>query len=101
MAHGIILAHGASGYTAEVLAGLGPVILGALLITTFILLLGADKTRRNKSGYRDMTPTSGRLLFSGAYFKLEEMLKHEYVDDRNLAAAAAPSPTDAEPRSAS
>lgn len=100
MAQGIILAHGGSGSTAEMLAGLGPVLLGAILIITFVLLLGADKSRRNKSGYRDMTPTSGRLLFSGAYFKLEEMLKHEYVDDRNLAAATA-SPTDAEPRSSS
>lgn len=90
MGQGIILAagsHGGGGGTAEMLAGLGPVILGATLIITFILLLGADKTRRNRSGYRDMTPTTGRLLFSGAYFRLEEMLKHEYVDDRNLAAA--------------
>jgi hypothetical protein len=86
MAQGIVLAHGGSmGGTAEMLAGLGPVILGVTLIITFCLLLGADRTRRNKAGYRDMTPTSGRLLFSGAYFKLEEMLKHEYVDDRELA----------------
>lgn len=87
MAQGTILAHGGGGGTVEMLAGLGPVILGATLIITFVLLLGADKTRRNRSGYRDMTPTTGRLLFSGAYFRLEEMLKHEYVDDRNLAAA--------------
>jgi len=88
MSQGIVLAHGGANSTAEMLAGLGPIILGVVLITTFILLLGADKTRRNRSGYRDMTPTSGRLLFSGAYFKLEEMLKHEYVDDRNLASVS-------------
>ncbi|MGL5809076.1 MAG: hypothetical protein ACRCYQ_03935 [Nocardioides sp.] len=87
MRNGIVLAHGGHNSTAELLAGLGPVILGAILITTFILLLGADKTRRNRSGYRDMTPTSGRLLFSGAYFKLEEALKHDYVDDRDLASS--------------
>lgn len=88
MAQGTILAHGGGGGgTMEILAGLGPVLLGAGLIITFCLLLGADKSRRNRSGYRDMTPTTGRLLFSGAYFRLEEMLKHEYVDDRNLAAA--------------
>ncbi|MEQ1899017.1 MAG: hypothetical protein ABL971_16750 [Vicinamibacterales bacterium] len=87
MAQGNILAHGGGGGTMEMLAGLGPVILGAGLIITFCLLLGADRSRRNKSGYRDMTPTSGRLLFSGAYFQLEEMLKHEYVDDRDLVSA--------------
>lgn len=36
------------------------------------------------SSYRDMTPTSGRLFFSGAYFKLEESLKADFVDTRNL-----------------
>lgn len=93
MAQGIVLAHGgANATTTEVLAGLGPIILGVTLIVTFCLLLGADRTRRNKSGYRDMTPTTGRLLFSGAYFKLEEMLQHEYVDDRDLKSTK-PEPT--------
>jgi hypothetical protein len=94
MAQGTILAHGGANSTAEMLAGLGPVLLGVTLIVTFCLLLGADRTRRNKSGYRDMTPTTGRLLFSGAYFRLEEMLKHDYVDDRNLETASTkPEPT--------
>ncbi|MGL5825460.1 MAG: hypothetical protein ACRCYU_11705 [Nocardioides sp.] len=94
MTQGNLLAHGGANGTAEMLAGLGPVLLGVTLIVTFCLLLGADRTRRNKSGYRDMTPTTGRLLFSGAYFRLEEMLKHDYVDDRNLEPAGTkPEPT--------
>lgn len=80
----IVLAHGASGGTGEMLAGLGPIILGMILIGTFVLLLGADSRRRNKTGYRDLTPTSGRLMFSGTYFKLEDSLKAEFVDDREL-----------------
>ncbi|MEI2809725.1 MAG: hypothetical protein V9F00_05845 [Nocardioides sp.] len=84
-ARDVVLAHGGSMGTGEMLAGLGPVILGALLIATFVLLLGADSRRRkNTYGYRDLTPTSGRLFFSGAYFKLEESLKADFVDTRNL-----------------
>ncbi len=93
-ARDIVLAHGGSMGMGEMLAGLGPVILGLILIGTFVLLLGADSRRRkNTYGYKDLTPTSGRLFFSGAYFKLEESLKADFVDNRNLAAEGAETTT--------
>jgi len=74
----LILAHGAAGSTIDMLVGLGPVILGAVLIGAFILLLSTDRANAVRSGYRDETPTSARLLFSGTYYHLEEMLQHDH-----------------------
>ncbi len=82
-----ILAHGGAMGTLDALVGLGPLILGGGMISAFILLLATGRSSRYRSGYRDEAPTSGRLLFSGTYFHLEEMLKQDFVDDRPSAAA--------------
>jgi len=74
----VISAHGGAMSTADMLVGLGPVILGGVLIGVFILLLSTDRSPAAKSGWRDETPTSARLLFSGTYYELEELLGHEY-----------------------
>jgi len=73
----IISAHGGAMSTADMLVGLGPVILGAVLIGIFILLLSTDRSPAARAGWRDETPTSARLLFSGTYYQLEELLKYD------------------------
>lgn len=73
----VVVAHGGATGAVDMLVGLGPVILGAALIGAFVILLAWDRSSAAKSGYRDERPTSARLLFSGTYYQLEELLKHE------------------------
>jgi len=68
---------GATG-ALDMLVGLGPVILGGVLIGAFVVLLAADRSQAARSGYRDERPTGARLLFSGKYYELEELLRHEW-----------------------
>jgi hypothetical protein len=75
-AHTIALHGGATG-AVDMLVGLGPVILGAVLIGAFVVLLTFDRSAAARSGYRDERPTSARLLFSGAYYQLEELLRQQ------------------------
>jgi hypothetical protein len=75
--HGVILAHGGMSGTADLFIGIAPVLIGCLLLGYFILLLAGSKTSSAQSGERDHRPTPGRLMFSGAYYQLEEMLCHE------------------------
>lgn len=72
-----ILAHGGATGSIDILVGLGPIILGGVLIVAFVLLLATDRSSAARSGYRDERPTSARLLFSGRYFQLEELLARE------------------------
>lgn len=72
-----ILAHGGATGSIDILVGLGPVLLGGALIVAFVLLLATDRSAAARSGYRDERPTSARLLFSGRYFQLEELLARE------------------------
>ena len=88
IAHIIALHGGASG-AVDMLVGLGPVILGAVLIGAFVVLLTFDRSAAARSGYRDERPTSARLLFSGAYYHLEELLRQQSAEDRQP-----PEPTD-------
>lgn len=73
--------HGGGMGSMDMLIGLGPVILGGLLIGIFVLMLSIDMSgtakRRYHSGYRDERPTGARLLFSGKYYELEELLKRD------------------------
>lgn len=77
----ILPMHGGGTGSMDMLIGLGPVILGGLLIGIFVLMLSIDMSgtskRRYQSGYRDERPTGARLLFSGKYFELEELLKRD------------------------
>jgi hypothetical protein len=64
----IILAHGDSGGmdgSMSGLVGLGPVILGAVLIGYFILLLGGDRRPRRRQ--QDDSPSPARQMFDGKY----------------------------------
>jgi len=70
--------HGGATGAVDMLVGLGPVILGAVLIGAFVVLLASDRSRAAQSGYRDERPTGARLLFSGKYYELEELLRHEW-----------------------
>jgi hypothetical protein len=69
----ILPLHGGASGALDMLIGLGPVILGA-----FVVLLATDRSRAAQSGYRDERPTGARLLSSGKYFGLEELLGHEW-----------------------
>lgn len=73
--------HGGGTGSMDMLIGLGPVILGALLIGIFVLMLSIDMSGTSKqryhSGYRDERPTGARLLFSGKYFELEELIRRD------------------------
>ena len=90
-----ILAHGGPASGLDMVVGLAPVLLGIVLFGAFALLLAADRSRRpkDKEGYRDITPTSGRLFFSGAYYALEEAFGQELTVKRNVPART----SDAEP----
>ena len=78
----IIAFHGGATGAVDMLVGLGPVILGAVLIGAFIVLLSFDRSAAARSGYRDERPTSARLLFSGAYYHLEELLRQQSAGNR-------------------
>lgn len=69
--------HGGATGAVDMLAGLGPVILGAVLIGAFVVLLTFDRSSAARSGHRDERPTSARLLFSGTYYQLAEMLRKD------------------------
>ena len=75
--HRLPLHAGATG-AVDMLVGLGPVILGAVLIGAFVVLLAGDRSKAARSGYRDERPTGARLLFSGKYYELVELLRHEW-----------------------
>jgi hypothetical protein len=79
----VILAHGGSGSLLDTLVGVGPVMLGGLLILAFILLLAGDRRtrQRRRHGYRDERPTSARLLFSGTYYELDRLVESNYETD--------------------
>jgi hypothetical protein len=81
-----ILAHGGATSSLDMVVGLAPVLLGIVLLGAFALLLAADRSRRPKAkeGYRDLTPTSGRLFFSGAYYEMEELFGQELKVRRNV-----------------
>ena len=79
--------HGGATGAVDMLVGLGPVILGATLIGAFIVLLSFDRSASARSGYRDERPTSARLLFSGTYYRLSELLRE--TDDPSEASEAA------------
>jgi hypothetical protein len=69
----VIRAHGGGGEGwVDALVGLGPVLLGVVLIGGFIALLATDRSGARRRGYRDSRPAPGRLLFSGVYYQLEE-----------------------------
>ena len=81
-----IVAHGGATSSLDMVVGLAPVLLGIVLLGAFALLLAADRSRRpkEKEGYRDPTPTSGRLFFSGAYFEMEQNFGQELMVKRNV-----------------
>lgn len=81
----MILAHGGASGAVDMLVGLGPVILGAVLIGAFVVLLSWDRSSAARTGWRDERPTSARLLFSGRYYDLEELLKHDLQEPRRPA----------------
>ena len=97
-----ILAHGGAMNSVDMLVGLGPVLLGAVLIVSFVLLLSFDRSDKSGTGIRDETPTSARLLFSGTYYHLEELLAQEALEPERVGAgtatAAGPGPTSGEAR---
>lgn len=72
-----ILAHGGGGGTVDLLIGIAPVLLGVVLLGAFVLLLQFDRANHARAGYRDHTPTSARLLFSGTYYQMEEWLERD------------------------
>lgn len=90
VAHAILPLHAGAMSAMDMLVGLGPVLLGGLLIGIFILMLSVDLSRGSKyhSGYRDERPTGARLLFSGKYYELEELLQHNYDESTRTAAAS-------------
>jgi hypothetical protein len=78
----IVAFHGGATGAVDMLVGLGPVILGAVLIGAFVVLITFDRSAAARSGYRDERPTGARLLFSGAYYQLEELLRQQSVENR-------------------
>ncbi|KWX04686.1 hypothetical protein C3Y87_12385 [Carbonactinospora thermoautotrophica] len=61
----IFLAHGGGGGPSDVLAGIGPVLIGVVLIGYFVLLLASDRNRGRRE--LDDTPTAARQMFDGKY----------------------------------
>jgi hypothetical protein len=64
----IILAHSGGGMddgSLSGLVGLGPVILGAVLIGYFVLLLGGERRPRRRQ--QDDSPSPARQMFDGEY----------------------------------
>jgi hypothetical protein len=63
----ITLAHGDGGMDGSLsgLVGLGPVILGAVLIGYFVLLLGGERRPRRRQ--QDDSPSPARQMFDGTY----------------------------------
>ena len=81
--------HGGASGAVEMLVGIGPVLLGCVLIGFFIVLLTFDR-RNDRGGWRDETPSAARLLFSGTYYDLEELLEGSGEDvERNTPESAA------------
>lgn len=99
----ILPLHGGAMGALDMLIGLGPVILGGVLIGAFVVLLATDRSQAARSGYRDERPTGARLLFSGKYYELEELLRHEWTGydaaGPRRPASPTPSPDTASPPS--
>ncbi len=51
--------------TLDALTGIGSLLLGAVMITTFLLLLGSYRAKTKSAAYIDNTPSDGRSLFGG------------------------------------
>ncbi len=61
----IFLAHGGGGSTSDVLAGLGPVLIGVVLLGYLVLLLASERNRGPRE--LDDTPSAARQMFDGKY----------------------------------